>query len=183
MLKIYITDIAAYNAGNLIGEWVDLPLENDELNSKIKDIVERGSKYCGNQFLNEGIFITDYEFQTDYEFEAEELFKVNEYDNVFDLNEKIILIESVESSQHKCIKFLLDENIANSVSDAIEKLDDVILYENSSMREIAEDFVDEYLDLSRVHDLIKYNLDYNGIARDLESDYIQYGDDIFQYLG
>lgn len=177
MLIIYITDIAAYNSGRLIGEWVTLPIEDNELNSKIKDILERGSKYCGNQFLNEEIFITDYEF------EAEELFKVNEYDNVFDLNEKIKLIESVESSQHKCIKFLLDENIANSVSDAIEKLDDVILYENSSMREIAEGFVDEYLDLSGVHDLIKYNLNYDGIARDLESDYIQYGDDIFQYLG
>lgn len=177
MLKIYITDIAAYNAGSLIGEWVDLPLENDELSSKIKDILVRGSKYCGNQFLNEEIFITDYEF------EDEELFKVNEYDNVLNLNEQMRLIRSVESSQHKCIKFLLDNDIASSVSEAIEKLDDVILYENTSMREIAEDFVDEYLDLSGVHDLIKYNLDYDGIARDLESDYIQYGDDIFQYLG
>lgn len=178
MLKIYITDLAAYNAGNLIGEWIRIPLKNEELNSKVNDILERGSKYCGNRVLNEEIFITDYEFL------GEEIFQVNEYDNVSDLNEKIQLIEeSVEPFQYKGIRFLLDDGIADSISDAISKLDNLIIYENYSMREIAEDFVDEYLDLSGVNDLIKYNLDYDGIARDLESDYIQYGDNIFQYLG
>lgn len=178
MLKVYITDIAAYNSGRLIGEWVTLPISDDELKAKIENILAIGTKFCDNDFQNEEIFITDYEF------ENEEFFKVNEYDNVFSLNEEMqLIVEEVEPSQHIGIKFLLDDGIADSISDAISKLDNLIIYENYSMREIAEDFVEEYLDLSGVSDLIKYNLDYDGIARDLESDYIQYGNNIFQYLG
>lgn len=178
MLRVYITDLTAYNSGRLIGEWVTLPIEDKELKAKIENILSIGTKFCDSGFQNEEIFITDYEF------ENEEFFKVNEYDNVFSLNEDMkLIIEKVEPSQYVGIKFLLDDGIADSISDAISKLDNLIIYENTSMLEIAEDFVDEYLDLSGVHDLIKYNLDYHGIARDLESDYIQYGDNIFQYLG
>ena len=46
MLKIYITDLAAYNKGFLIGEWVSLPTEEKELNFKIASILKQGESVC-----------------------------------------------------------------------------------------------------------------------------------------
>jgi hypothetical protein len=36
MLKIYITDLAAYNSGYLRGEFITLPMEEKELEASIK---------------------------------------------------------------------------------------------------------------------------------------------------
>lgn len=184
MLQIYITDLAAYNAGCLIGKWVKLPIDKNELNSEIKDILEQGTEFCGGSkdYPNAENFITDYEFENS----DIDIFKIDEYDNVSDLNEKMKLIEeSVEPFQHKILKFLMDNGFASSLEEAIEKVDDVFVYDNYTMRDIAEEFVDEFINLDGINDLIKNNLDYDGIARDLEMDgvYFEVDGDIYQYYG
>ena len=63
MLKIFLTDLAGYNSARLRGEFLTLPMEEKELEARIKDILKYGEEY----------------FITDYEFEDVELFKVEEY--------------------------------------------------------------------------------------------------------
>ena len=46
-MNVYITDLASYNNGNLVGEWVSLPLDNEDLKSKINSILELGSEIDG----------------------------------------------------------------------------------------------------------------------------------------
>ena len=38
-IRIFITNLAQYNAGNLVGKWVSLPLSEDELWAEIKEIL------------------------------------------------------------------------------------------------------------------------------------------------
>jgi len=136
MLKLYITDLAGYNAGHLIGTFITLPMEEKELEASIKEILKYGDEY----------------FITDYEFTGVELFKVEEYSSPYELNRKMALIEeSIEPHQHKSVKVLLENGLASSLEDAISKIDDVIVYENSSMTDIAEQYIEEYTDLNGYH--------------------------------
>lgn len=76
-VEIYITDLAAYNNGHLIGEWVSLPMDEDDLNFKVAEILSLGAKVCGDT-EHEEIFFTDYE--CDY-------MEIGEYGNIYHLNE------------------------------------------------------------------------------------------------
>lgn len=38
MVKIYVANLAAYNAGHLIGKWLELPQDTDELKAELKAI-------------------------------------------------------------------------------------------------------------------------------------------------
>ena len=46
MLKVYITDLSAYNQGFLEGKWVDLSISEEELSNEIKEVLENGAKVC-----------------------------------------------------------------------------------------------------------------------------------------
>ena len=63
MLNIYLTNLGKYNEGELLGEWVELPITEEELYNvfdRIKichDDIEYCDE-CGNPY--EEYFITDY---------------------------------------------------------------------------------------------------------------------------
>ena len=179
MLRVYITDLAAYNNGYLIGEWVTLPMEKEDLSLSIKDILTQGEKAC-KYGSHEEFFITDYEW------EDVTIFSVQEYDNPYLLNEKLSLLEEkVDSSQYKNVKILLEYELVKNLNDAIENIDNLIVYENSTMRDIAEEYIDECVDLNGYHSLIVNHIDYDGIGYELENsgNYFKDGSDIFQYIG
>ena len=178
MLKIFITDLSAYNSGYLIGRWVNLPMSQEERSEVILEILREGEQAvkCGK---HEEWFITDYEW-TDAT-----IFKVSEYENLDVLNQKVEALEEVETSELPKVAFLLEEGLVNNLDNAIEHIDDVIVYENSSFTDIAEQYIDECVDLNGYSAIIVNHIDYMGIGRDLEMEgnYFSVGSDIYQYLG
>ena len=52
MMNIYLTNLGKYNEGQLIGEWVELPVSNEEL-QKVFERIGINEEY-------EEYFITDY---------------------------------------------------------------------------------------------------------------------------
>jgi len=98
---------------------------------------------------------------------------------------KLNYLTIIEESEHKLIKFLLDENIVSSLKEAIEKRAGVVVYENYSMREVVEEYVEENFDLDSLSPLIANNLDYDGMAFDFEMDgcYFKVDSDIFFHIG
>ena len=42
LLSIYLTDLQAYNEGNLVGKWVKLPMTNYELSFVISEVLTEG---------------------------------------------------------------------------------------------------------------------------------------------
>ena len=70
-IKVYVSNLGAYNAGTLTGDWTTLPVEN------VKAIFEADRKKYGEvEGYGEEYFITDYEAP----------FKVEEFENLHELN-------------------------------------------------------------------------------------------------
>lgn len=70
-IKVYVSNVGAYNAGTLTGEWTSLPVKD------IKAVFEADRKKYGEvEGYGEEYFITDYKAP----------FEVKEFENLHDLN-------------------------------------------------------------------------------------------------
>lgn len=174
-MEIYITDLAAYNAGHLIGEWVALPMDEDDLKAKITEILSTGAKVCGDG-EHEELFITDYECQ---------FMRLNEYDNIEKLNEIAEAVDGLQEHELKAIRFLMDNNLVNDLEEAIERYENVIIHEDATMEDLAYEFVNECYNLDSLPSIIANNIDYEAIGREMEMDgrYFEEDGDIYEYLG
>lgn len=85
--RIYITDLAAYNNGALIGEWVDLPTEPEEIEEIVERVLRAGEKAIGDpKGSHEEIFLTD----------GEGIIGINEYSNPFEINETVAEVAEID---------------------------------------------------------------------------------------
>ncbi len=171
-MQVYITDLAAYNQGFLIGEWASLPMYEDELKSKITKILSLGAKACGDD-EHEEMFITDSE---DFPLQ------VNEYDNVYKLNEIAEKMENLDDNEKKIVEFLLGDNIVHDIDEAIENIENVIVYESMTMEDIAEDFIENSVDMSNIPSILINAIDYEKIGNDLyiDGNYYKVDGDIYE---
>ncbi len=143
MLNIYLTNLSAYNNGQLVGEWLELPFTPQQYSECLKRI--------GNP---EETFITDYDSDLGI--------KVGEWDNIFTLNEQIQEAEGYDAD-------LIAAIIAcgYSLEDAIDMADDVIFYPGMELIDVAYEIVEECYDLPEIAE--RY-FDYEAFARDLGFD-------------
>ena len=178
MLNIYITDLAAYNSGYLTGAWAQLPLTDTELSQAILEVLAKGEQVTGDE-SHEEYFITDYEW------EELDLFTVDEYEDIHQLNQDLKLLAECSSETLKAMKFLLDEGITVDIEDALSRAEDVVIYHNSTMEDVAYELIDSGYNLSAIPPLIANNIDYDGIARDLEYEgiYWEREGDVYEYIG
>ena len=180
MLKLAITNLSSYTNGVLYFEWLDLDenTENETIQSCIDRVLKKGDELSG-LLDSEEVFISDAEW------DEEEIFSVQEYSDIYTLRDKIILLAELEPYQQRSVKFLLDFGIVNHLSEAIEKADEVVYYENSTMKEVAEDWLEQCYDLDSMPTIITSNIDYDSVAYELSisSEYFEVGNDVFQYFG
>ena len=181
MLQIYLTDLSAYNKGYLFGEWLSLPC--DDLEDKLSKILKAGEAIC---FIEENYYEKHEEyFITDWEWEEVDLFELDEYENVFSLNEQLKLIENCTNNELKAIRFLLNEQIVSKLEDAYYKAEDVIIYENQTLSDVAYELLNECYNLDKLPSIITSHIDYDSVARDLELDgnHTVIGNDVYEYHG
>ena len=181
MLKLAITNLAAYTNGVLYFEWLDLDenTENKDMQTCIDRVLKKGDELSGLSFSDE-VFISDAEWDG-----GEEIFSVQEHSDIYALRDKIILLAEIEPYQLKPVKFLLDYGIVNDLNEAIEKADDVVCYENSTMKDVAEDWLEQCYDLDSMPTIITSNINYDWIASELSmsSEFYEVQNDVFQYYG
>lgn len=179
MLKVYITDLAAYNQGFLVGKWVSLPLDQEDqedLEERVLEILKEGSKICGFNEEHEEYFITDYEF------EEIKLFDVSEYSNLQDLNHKCEQVSILSEDNQKRIAYLIN-HVSFNFDDALERYEDVYIYENMTIRDVVEQYIDETIDMSNIPSIIANNIDYDSIAKDFEisGEYDSVDNDVYYF--
>lgn len=179
MLEIYLTDLAAYNQGYLVGRWIRLPLAPFELAQALSEVLTEGEHECKSSH-HEEYFITDHDW-----LDNEAFFHIDEYEDIYALNEKLQIIEEQAPDKHSVIAFLLHENIAADLEDAIAKVDDVIVHKNQTMEDIAYEVMQELYGADLLPSIIANHIDYEGIGREFEMDgnYYEYGSDIYEYVG
>ena len=178
MLEIYITDLQSYNEGNLVGKWIKLPLTPFELSQAISEVLSEGETVSGSD-NHEEYFITDSEW-SHHEFQ-----EIQEYEDIYALNEQLQLLTDKSDYELKCISFLINEGFAIDIETALDKADDVTIHENQNMEDIAYDLMQECYQADLLPSIIANNIDYEGIARELEYDgtYFDDGLDVYQYFG
>ena len=179
-LRLAITSLSAYSNGTLYFEWLDLDenTENKTIQECIDRVLKRGDELSGLS-NSESIFISDYEWN-----DGENIFSIQEYAEIYTLRDKIFLLSELEPYQMKSVKFLLDYGIVNDLSEAIEKADNVVCHEGS-MKDVAEDFLEQCYDLDSMPTIITSNIDYDAVAYELSicGEYFEVGSDVFQYCG
>ena len=108
-------------------------------------------------------------------------FEVGEYDNLYGLNDKLEQYDALDEREQLCVAFLLSESYDWDYS--MENYDDVILYSNESLEDVAYALVEEGCFGSVGDGLVNY-IDYDAIARDLGHDgYVQTDEESSAILG
>lgn len=152
-MKIFLTNLGKYNEGELIGEWVELPVSQEEL-QKVFERIGINEEY-------EEYFITDYEC---------DLYEVGEYENLDTLNEIAERIEELDEEESKVVKALMSD-LGYTLDEAIGKVnsgDYMIYHDCNNMTDVAYQVVEECADLDNVHDDVARYFDYESFGRELE---------------
>ena len=163
-LKAFVTNLGKYNEGELVSEWVEFPVSDDEIEEILERIGIDGEEY-------EEYFITDYEA----DFDAAEI--LGEYVTLETLNEIAEAIENTydEQSTLAVIEAVNPRN-AQDLLECIESTDDyyVITYEAAG-GEDDSDLAWYYINIDGIEslgrDLLERYFDYKGFGRDLSFDF------------
>lgn len=152
MMNIFITNLGKYNEGELLGEWVELPINAEEL----KKVCER----IGINEEDEEYFITDYEC---------DFMKIGEYESISSLNEIAEKISELDEDEYEVAKALISE-CSYTIDEAIEKVnngDYIIYYDCNDITDVAYQVVEECGYLNNVPDTVARYFDYESFGRDL----------------
>ncbi len=150
LLKVFITNLGKYNEGELIGEWVSLPVDENEL----EEVLER----IGINEEYEEYFITDYETEFDG-------LNVDEYSNIEELNELAEQLESLDEYDLEKVGAIIEAYGAD-LKDAIENIDDYTYYSGKTLEDLAYEYVEEM----NLPEIAQRYFDYEAFARDLGFD-------------
>lgn len=162
IIRIYLANLAAYNAGKLEGQWLDLPMDEDELREVINELTNNGK----HDFA-----ILDWE--TDYKIE------ISEYSDPYDLNNLAETIDELKDWEQEDIMYIMEA--VDDFEEALDVLKNgnyVVFHECYSYADVAREYIEMNgtLDelgkhkewVERYFDYEKYGRDmrYNGILVD-----------------
>jgi hypothetical protein len=179
MLNIYVKDLIAENKGIDCGEWITLPQFEEDLETELSNIIKCGRELCGDNENHKDLIISKYKW------DGLDIFDIDKNDCIYQLNDKIELLENIDDYQLKAIKFLIADYYHDNtnIEELIEKAEEVTIYENSTMADVANSIIDNCYNLEDIPDIIANNIDYEGIGRLLEMDgfYHKVGRDVYEY--
>lgn len=166
-LKGFITNLGLYNEGDLVGEWIEFPISDDEL--------EAVKKRIGIDENHEEWFFTDYESDFDV------TDSLGEYESIDHLNEIAEALNSIEEDgMREAVDAVISEGY--DVLDAIEKVSDgdVIMFDDmyNDMPNMEEAIGYYFVDaVGGVEELDKETremyIDYAALGRDVRLEYYQ----------
>lgn len=161
MLNIYVNTWGNYNENGADGgEWITLPMDEDELQEKLDQVAERMNDNDPEWFVN------DYEWITEIQ-----LFEVNELDNYFRLNEQLNDLYGLDEWEQKEIAAAVDA-FGYSFMEAFDKQQRgcFTFYPEQELIDIAYELVEECYFTKDTPEIFTRYFDYESFARDLGFD-------------
>ena len=152
-IKIYVASLEAYNAGEMVGNWVTPSdyEDYDKFRWAIMDATKNADEVAVHDY--DGINIS------------------NEYPDFEDLYEFCQALENADEYMREPIIAYAENAYEDLNPDIVTKAEDYYIGTYSSFQEYADEYADEIL-LSNADDFIKGYFDYESHARDLEYDYM-----------
>ena len=150
-LSVYVANLEEYVKGNLVGDWISLPIEESKFEEFLKTI---GSP--------EEIAIHDYEDNSGIEG-----VEIGEYMSIKELNELGERLESINPDE---------TYIVNALYEAVEDLEQAlsyyetgnyIYYGDMTLEEVAQEYIEETYDIPAG---LENYIDYKAFARDMRYD-------------
>lgn len=150
-VRIYIADLEAYNSGNLCGEWVTLPVSDEELQAIL-------DKYSNNG-------------QTDYAIhDSDSPFTINEYDNPFKVNEWAQSLEDINEDEAVISAILSNFSGTEEALKVLESGEYAVYWDCDDMGDVAAEYIESTGLLSDVPEDVKRYFDYDAYGSDMESE-------------
>lgn len=169
IIKVAITNLAAYNDGELIYKWLELPATPEEIKTAY-NAVKRSE-------LDEEFFISDYESDIDG-------LEIGEYESIEKLNE--IAKQFEELDEHDRLLFEAYVNYTD-FEEALEKLNNnelegYVYYGCDDMEDVAEQVVEAMGILDQIPENLQYYFDFEAYGRDLaiENTFVSIGNHFVQ---
>ena len=158
-IRIYLTNLGKYNEGELIGEWVNLPVASfDDVLRKIGI----DGKYYDEYFI------------TDFDTNIPGL-HIGEYDNINELNELAERVKDLDEGQLLIVGARLDKG--ESFEDALDHCDDgTIYYDCMTDEDLGYQLVDMFGGTENLDkDTLEMYFDYDGYGRDakINGDFVE----------
>ena len=159
LMSVFLTNLAQYNNGNLVGMQISLPTTTATIKSAL------GKIGCGNNgdvsfYINDEYFITDVDMDLNLE--------IPEFVNIFSLNRVAEKIADLNIDPDILNGFL--EN-GYTVQEAIEKAENGeyrYYYGCDDMEDVAEAIAEETGIFEGVPETFRMYFDFKAYARDLE---------------
>lgn len=161
MLNIYINTWGNYNErGADLGEWITLPMDEDELEAKLEEVAERMKDEDPEWFVN------DYEWTSEIEPRA-----IGENENIVELNAFIEELDGLDEWDQKEATAAV-EAWGYSFEEAMNKQQRgcFTFYAGMTLEEVAEELVNECYITKDTPDIFARYFDYKAFARDLGFD-------------
>ena len=108
---------------------------------------------------------------------------MEEYSNVYELRNRVEELEMLSDEDLKRVSYLID-HLSYKFEEALEKYEDVTIYENMTLKDVVEQYIDETVDFSNIPEIIANNIDYDSIARDWEisGEFDSIDGDVYYYV-
>ena len=161
--RAFVTNLGKYNEGQLVGEWVTFPIDEDDFDEVLKRIQIGDTDDFGAPY--EEWFVTDYDCDLDG-FDWQELGEYPSYDSLQEYGELIESIDDVEAVENAY-------EVTGDLREAIEGIDDgrIIYYPGcNTEEELGEYVINEIYGGEITHDLAEQYFDYDMLGRDLGFD-------------
>ena len=160
----FITNLGKYNEGELVGKWVEFPIDEDDFEEELAEIGIGSTDEFGQPY--EEWFVTDYDtnipgFSWEY---------LGEYPSYEDLQRYGELAESIDDVE--ALNNVME--VVDDLEEAIDGLENgnIIYYPGfTSLTDFAEYFIDECGGVEELGiDTIESYFDYEALGRDLSFD-------------
>lgn len=154
-INVFITNLGKYNEGELLGEWISLPIDEDDL--------EEARKRIG---INEEY---EEEFLTDWECPIKALYDlIGEYTSIEYLNELVEQLESVPEDDYAILNVLYDmQGTFDSMLDTYNDGNYRVYYGCTSMEDVAREFLEETGAFHGLPSFVEDYFDYEAYGRDM----------------
>ena len=155
-IKVWVGNLGKYNEGDLVGRWIELPIDDEDLEKVLESIGIDNEEY-------EETFIADY----DVPFNSSNL---GEYTPIEELNEIAERYEDLSEYEKEVFDILTDEySSLDECFDIVEDGDYLVYEDCDDMEDVAREYVKETGLLNDIPSSIAEYFDYKKYGENLES--------------
>lgn len=180
--RIYVADLAAYNAGELVGEWIELSPDThaDDIYETVDSILRRGEIIVAAD-VQDYVEASPHEEYAIHDYEGFGPIRINEYDSFGTILEHV---ERMADDPDRYFAYL--EHCGEHYADGYDPGD--VIGPWDSMLDIAYEHVESYI-LPDIPDgarqTVENYFDFEAFARDLEMEgsFIEYAGKVYEIVG